>query len=128
MTDGDALRVLIVDDDPEQLAMVARGLRLESFEVEVASESLGVSNLARRFRPDVVLLDVNIPALSGDRLLSVLRENMRLHRPRLVLFSACDREELRRLARDVEADGWIPKGVTGRELADQLRDLCARGT
>ncbi|MEM9074793.1 MAG: response regulator [Myxococcota bacterium] len=118
------LRVLMVDDDTSQLDMTSRMLRLEGFEVKTVSESLGVSVIAREFAPDVVLLDVEIPALSGDRLLSVLRENLRGASTALVLFSACDVDTLRRLATDVGADAWIRKGLEPEELAARLRRLC----
>ena len=105
--------------------MVARMLRYEGFEVRGVSESLGVSLIAREFTPDVILLDVNIPALSGDRLVSVLKENIRGALPQLVLFSACDAAKLRELARDVGANAWFHKGIEPTDLASKLRTLCA---
>lgn len=122
------LRVLMVDDDEDQLDMTSRLLRAEGFEVRTVGESLGVSLIVREFDPHLVLLDVEIPALSGDRLLPVLRKNLRGKGtpPALVLFSATDPDTLRRLARDVGADGWIPKGLDGAELAGRVRELCVR--
>ena len=121
-----ALRVLIVDDDTTQLAMVERSLKLQGFEVATTALPIGVSSIAMDFGPDIVLFDVNIPALSGDRLLSIVRR----HAPaqtRLVLFSACDESTLRKLAADVKADGWISKSVEGSELARQLKKICEKG-
>ena len=121
-----ALRVLVVDDDNQQLAMVERSLRLHGFEVATSAEPIGVSSIAMEFEPDVVLFDVNIPALSGDRLLKIVRRHTPA-RTRMVLFSACDVSTLRRLASDVKADGWITKSVEGTELARQLRKICEKG-
>jgi two-component system, OmpR family, response regulator len=120
------LRVLVVDDDCQQLAMVERSLRLHGFEVATSAEPIGVSTLAMEFEPDVVLFDVNIPALSGDRLLSIVRRHTPA-RTRMVLFSACDVSTLRRLALDVKADGWITKSVEGTELARELRKIWEKG-
>lgn len=114
----------MVDDDEDQLSLVARLLRSEGFDVETASSPIGVSNLARKFEPDIVLLDVNIPALSGDRLLQLLKQDHK-NNARLVLFSASDADRLRQLAIDVRADGWIQKTFDGPALADQLRQLCS---
>ena len=121
-----ALRVLVVDDDSQQLAMVERSLKLHGFEVATSLEPIGVSSIAMEFEPDVVLFDVNIPALSGDRLLSIVRRHTPA-RTRMVLFSACDVTTLRQLATDVKADGWITKSVEGIELARQLRKICEKG-
>jgi two-component system, OmpR family, response regulator len=119
----DPLRVLVVDDDEAQLSLVERSLRLDGFVVETTNEAFGVSNIVRRFQPNIVLLDVNIPALSGDRLLPVVRRYAPAS-TKLVLFSACGESELRKRAHDVSADGWISKSAAGSELARQLRKLC----
>ncbi len=120
--DGSGLRVLIVDDDVEHLELVRRQLESFGFVVRTFDSGLGVTNEAREFGPDVVLLDVNIPALSGDRLVTLLRQSQ--SKSRLVLFSSSDRERLRALAREVGADHWIQKGIAPNALADQLRRLC----
>ncbi len=121
---SDPLRVLLVDDDELHLSMLERSLRLDGFVVETASVAIGVSNIVRRFVPDVVLLDVNIPALSGDRLLEIVRRYAPTN-TKLLLFSACDEDELSRRALAVSADGWISKSKVGSELAAQLRQICS---
>jgi two-component system OmpR family response regulator len=119
------LRVLIVDDDHEQLDMVSRILRLEGFEVATTSEAIGVSNLVRSFEPDVVLLDVEIPALRGDRLLGLARRGAPAH-TKFVLFSAYEPEKLRAIAREVQAHDWISKGDGAFSLGLRLRQMCQR--
>jgi DNA-binding response OmpR family regulator len=121
MDENDGLRVLIIDDDQQQLAMLERLLRSEGFTVETSSSPIGVSNQVRRFGPNVVLIDVNIPALSGDKLVSVIRRNAESEMMRLVLFSAADEDELRRRAREVGADGWLKKSFDATRLARDLR-------
>lgn len=116
------LRILVVDDDLEQLELFRRLLSGSEFAVETSSSPIGVSNIVRDFRPDVILFDVNIPALPGDRLLTLVRRNT-TSSARLVLYSSSDPEELRRLAKEVSADGWIPKGLSPRELADRIRRI-----
>lgn len=115
------MKVLVVDDDEDQLEMVRRMLASYGCEVRVTSSPIGVTNVVREFLPDVVLLDVDIPALSGDKLVKLLRKRSS---SRLVLFSASDPEDLRRLSREVGADAWIQKGISGKQLADRLHELC----
>jgi len=117
------LRVFIIEDDPDQLDMTRRLLRAEGFEVEATPSSIGASNLVRTFGPDVVLVDVNLPALSGHRLIEIARRAAPPH-TRFVLFSACDEGELRRLAREANADAYITKGLDPQELARRLRAMC----
>jgi len=117
-----SLRILIVDDDHLQLSMVGRALRSEGFTTEVADSAIGVTNTIRSFAPDLVLLDVRIPELPGDRLLPLLRRSA----PKgtlLILYSASDRDQLRSLAAQVGADGWISKSDDIFGLGKKLRGL-----
>ncbi len=119
------LRVLIVDDDETTLDLVSRTLRVYDFEVTTCTSPIGVTNLVVQVAPHIVLMDVNIPALSGDQLLKIVRKKAPEH-TLLVLYSAADESKLRQLALLVEADGWISKSVVGAQLAAELRSLVAR--
>ncbi len=72
------------------------------------------------FAPRIVLVDVHIPALSGDRLIGISKK-WAPQGTLFVLYSASDEARLRGLAREVEADGWISKSVTGSDLTAKLR-------
>jgi DNA-binding NarL/FixJ family response regulator len=120
------LRVLIVDDDQLQLELMERSLRLEGFQVATSSSVFGVSNIMRSFEPDVMLIDVHIPALSGDQLLGLARRNAP-ETTRFVLYSSCDEWRLRALAKDTNADGWISKSADSSQVAKKLREVCVIG-
>ena len=113
-------RILVVDDDELHLDLVSRTLRAHGFEVATSQSAIGVSNSVRSFRPDVVLVDVNIPALSGDKVVETVRR-LSQGGARYVLYSACDESTLRTLARQSQADGWISKSETGAALVSRLR-------
>lgn len=114
------LRVLVVDDDNTQLELVERTLKADGIEVMTCSSPIGVTNQIVSFNPRIVLVDVNIPALSGDRLIGISRKWAPAG-TLFVLYSASDEGRLRGLSREVGADGWISKSVTGSELTARLR-------
>lgn len=120
----ESLRVLIVDDDKFQLEIVERTLRADGIEVKTCSTPIGVTNLIVSFGPKLVLVDVNIPALSGDRLIGISKRWVPAG-TLFVLYSAADEARLRLLAREVEADGWISKSVTGLDLTRRVREIAA---
>ncbi len=122
MFGNEKIRVLAVDDDFEQLMLLQRTLPAHGFEVRVHSSSLGVSNLVRTMQPDLVLLDVNIPALSGDKVLALAR-NQAPSTTRFVLYSSSDESSLRALALASGADGYISKSVQGEALARKLLSI-----
>lgn len=112
------VRVLVVDDDLDLLELVRRTLT-PHFEVQTHNSALGVSNLVRNGEPDLVLLDVNFPALKGDQVLALARR----YAPRttkFILYSAADESKLRALARASGADGYLSKSVQGSELLQKL--------
>jgi DNA-binding response OmpR family regulator len=114
------IRVLVVDDDVDQLMLLERTLNAYGFEVRTHRSSLGVSNLVRNANPDLVLLDVNIPALSGDKVLALARNQAPNTSTRFILYSASDESKLRALALSSGADGYISKSVQGEALARKL--------
>lgn len=66
-------RVLVADDDPDILKIVAANLRAEGFEVDAVSNGLEAQARAVRNLPDLIVLDVTMPGRDGLEVLSALR-------------------------------------------------------
>jgi two-component system OmpR family response regulator len=115
----DPLVVLLVDDDEGLASATERLLSSHGMQVTRTATPLGASNLARRLRPDIVLLDVELPALRGDALVGLLRKSIPTT-TRIVLYSSHDEATLKGLARSTGADGWISKSVDSDTMARYL--------
>ncbi|MCA9604184.1 MAG: response regulator [Myxococcales bacterium] len=101
------MRILIIDDDPTVLLIARRSLEVRGHVVEARSEPLGTTNAVRHFRPDVVVLDLSMPALDGPhlaRLISAAKLDVRL-----VLYSSVDPRELEAKAAELGADAFVHK-------------------
>jgi DNA-binding response OmpR family regulator len=122
---SDAVRVLVIDDDPLQIELVERALNRDGFEVHSVCSATAIAAEARRFAPDIVLIDVNMPEASGGRALSLARDASPAG-TRCVLYSACDSSKLRVMAMDLGADAWISKSESVVEIARRLKELHAR--
>lgn len=103
-------RILIVDDDITHLSSTKGILEAEGYEVYTHGQAFGSTNAIAAVKPDLVLLDVNMPGLSGDRLVDVYRATARARATRFVLYSSNDEDSLRETARRLEIDGYICKG------------------
>jgi two-component system, OmpR family, response regulator len=119
-------RVLVVDDDPDLLDLVQRSLSAYGFEVLTHTSALGVSNLVRSSEPDFVLIDVNFPALKGDKVVNLARQYA-ASKTKFILYSASDESKRRSLALASGADGYISKSVQGEDLAHKLTAIHQKG-
>jgi DNA-binding response OmpR family regulator len=114
-------RVLIVDDQPELLEGMKMLLDLEGIDVILHSSMITLPLILRDADPDVVLLDVSLPALSGTTALrSGLRKLLKTDGA-LVLFSGRSQNELMALAQELGADGFITKSDDPMEIVGRIQ-------
>jgi DNA-binding response OmpR family regulator len=113
-------KVLIVDDDPALLETAAQLVERAGFEAATCAARVNRLNLIREARPDLVLMDVNMPFLSGVDVMRLMREVEELRQTRVVLFSSNDEWSLRRMARESGAWGWIPKASMGLDFGRRI--------
>jgi len=102
-----ALRILIIDDDETTLMVTERRLAQRGHTVESRNETIGATNAIRKFAPDAVLIDVNMPAMSGYKLVELIQQ-ARLP-TKLVIFSSIDRAELETAAVSTGVAGFVHK-------------------
>lgn len=102
-------RILIVDDDKVQLQTTQSLLQNAGFEVITHDTPFCTTELIRTWRPDLVLLDVNMPGLGGDRLCALIRGNKRIE-TKIFFHSSNDEISLRQAVAQYGADDYICKG------------------
>lgn len=112
-------RVLIVDDEENQRRTLSIGLKLEGFEVLVASSSVDALALLERAPVDVALIDLMMPGLNG---LELARQIRRAHPSVKVVLSSAYHLSARQVERaDCGAVGFVPKPYHLAELSSFLR-------
>ena len=116
------MRVLVVDDDPMQLAMIERALPPTWFSVRCAATVAEMLADGPPFTPHVVLADVDMPDLPPERSVVALARGVMPH-ARVVLYSAWEDSKLRSLAMQLGADAYISKSVSVIGIGQRLRDL-----
>jgi two-component system OmpR family response regulator len=123
-SDGGAVRILVVDDEPSLSELLARVLRYEGWDVEVAESGAAAISAARSFRPDAVVLDVMLPDIDGLQVLSALRaENSAV----CVLFlTARDSVEDRIAGITAGGDDYVTKPFSLEEVIARLRGVLRR--
>ena len=110
---------LIVEDDPDLIHIFARALEISEYKTHTVSTGEDALKVLAEFEPDIVVLDLHLPGISGGEILQTIREDGRLRQTRVILATADYRtaEDLRD-----QADLVLLKPISFK----QLRDLSAR--
>jgi two-component system OmpR family response regulator len=103
------MNVLIIDDSDVARELMADSLHRHGHRVVSMPSPIGVTRTIQREAIDVVVIDVNLPTIHGDRLAMLFRKQNRMDRVGLVLVSAIDASTLERLGKDSEADAVVTK-------------------
>jgi len=123
VADGD--RVLVVDDDPPLRRMLARTLSAEGFDVTVAADGGAALVEVQQAPPDVIVLDVAMPAIDG---LSVCRRLRSRGLPTpILMLTARDAVADRVAGLEAGADDYLVKPFAVPELVARLHALTRRG-
>jgi two-component system, OmpR family, response regulator len=122
--DGNPINVLVVDDEAVLAEMVSMALRYEGWKIATAADGSSAIASARAQRPDVVVLDVMLPDMSGLDVLHKLREE----NPQLpvLLLTAKDAVEDRIAGLTAGGDDYVTKPFSIEEVVLRLRALLRR--
>ena len=118
------LRILVVEDEPEMAALLARGLRGEGYAVDIADNGIDAITVAKAEPYDIAILEVMLPGMSGFELCRRLRELST--GMAILLLTARDAVDDRVRGLDAGADDYLTKPFEFAELAARLRALRRR--
>ena len=119
-------RILAIDDEPDLLELVRVGLTQSGYVVETANTGEEALAALRRAPPDLILLDVMLPDLSGTELCSRIRADQRLASVPIIMLSAKSEEIDRVVGLEVGADDYVTKPFSPRELSLRVRAVLRR--
>lgn len=122
--DGSPINVLVVDDEPVLAEMLSMALRYEGWEVGTAGDGRTAVTRARETRPDVAVLDVMLPDMTGLEVLGKLRAQVP-HLP-VLLLTAKDSVEDRIAGLTAGGDDYVTKPFSIEEVVLRLRALLRR--
>jgi DNA-binding response OmpR family regulator len=114
------LKILVVDDNRDAAEMLAAILRHEGHTVWLAFSGRDAISLADEHKPALVLLDINMPEMSGFDVVRELRDHNRAPRPILLAVSGYGQESDKLAAKRVGFDGYLTKPVEAQELIARI--------
>ncbi len=116
-------KILIVEDETTLQEALAYNLRRQGYEVELAGDGQVALNVARRIRPDLIILDIMLPGMDGFEVCRILRQEMTTP---VLMLTARDDEIDRVVGLEVGADDYLTKPFSMRELLARVKALLRR--
>lgn len=120
------MRILIADDEQNQLELLSFNLKQDGYEVIVATNGQDVLDIVADQLPDLIILDWMMPEISGIDVCRHLRSSKDTKSIPIIMLSARGEESDRTLGLDVGADDYMTKPFSPRELLARVRAVLRR--
>jgi two-component system alkaline phosphatase synthesis response regulator PhoP len=119
-------KILLVDDDQDILEFLGYNLKKEGFDVNTASNGKEAIEIAKKVKPDLIILDVMMPEMDGMETCHQMR-NMPTLKDTLIIFLTARGEDYSQIAGfDAGADDYITKPIKPRVLISKVRAILRR--
>jgi two-component system alkaline phosphatase synthesis response regulator PhoP len=121
-------RVLAVDDDKDILELLSYNLGKEGFDVKTLQKSDAVVSIARKFKPDLIILDIMMPGADGIETCQKLRDRKEFDDVYISFLTARGEEYSEVAGFESGADDYLIKPIRPRALVSRINSIISRAT
>ncbi len=121
-------KVLVVDDEPNIVLSLEFLMQQAGFDVTTAEDGEGALVEVEQSPPDLILLDISLPGISGFDVLEQLRQDPRHARLPIIMLTAHGREVEREKGLALGADDYVTKPFSTQALVEKVKALLAEDT
>jgi len=122
----DKKKILVVDDEPDVTDLVAYHLKAKGFQVETLNDATTSISRARAFHPDLLILDIMMPHLSGIQICRILRTDNKLSKVPIIFLTAKSEPQDRIEGLESGADDYLGKPFSPKELVLRVESILRR--
>lgn len=115
--------ILAVDDEPNILMSIEFILDMEGYEVHTARDGEEALEVAERVRPDLILLDVNMPRKDGYEVCRIIREREDMTGTKVIMLTAKGQTLEKKKGLEVGADEYVTKPFSAEDLLEKIRTM-----
>lgn len=119
--------VLIIEDEKNILELVKYNIEQENYAVQTANRGDAGLELARKIKPDLIILDIMLPGLDGIEICKILRQNEKTSAIPIIMLTAKSQESDRIVGLELGADDYVTKPFSPRELVARVKAVLRRG-
>ncbi len=122
----DKKKILVVDDEPDVTDLVAYHLKAKGFHVESVNDATASISKARGYQPDLLILDIMMPDLSGIQICRILRSDPKLSKVPIIFLTAKAEPPDRIEGLESGADDYVGKPFSPKELVLRVESIFRR--
>ena len=115
--------ILVVDDEPDLVSTIKNRLEWNKFKVETAANGVEGLEKAESVRPDLILLDCNMPVMPGLDMLELLRQSKKLKKIPVIMLTAVSETYDIDIASILGVAGYVTKPFNFTELLDKISEI-----
>ena len=114
-------KILIIDDEPDILRAAKVRLMSFGYEVITASDGSDIVNLVQKNMPDLILLDLRLPHMDGDKICVILKADDKLKTIPVIIFTASSDPTTSKKVKDSGAEGYLIKPFDTEDLLQTIK-------
>ena len=115
-----AKKILIADDDAGIVKMLALRLKASGYEVIAALDSLQAMSMAQKENPDLIILDIIMPAGGGDAIYENLQNSVKTLVTPVIFISSLPSDKVKEILSRIGAENFIPKPFDPEEVVNKV--------
>lgn len=116
-------RILVVDDEPQIVRLLIQRLKTNGYETFAANDSYQCIKMAREVKPDLILLDIKMPAGGGIHAFNILKSSIYTSTIPIIFITAYPGDEVKKQVKELGADGFFAKPFNSVELLNKIKEL-----
>ncbi len=116
-------KILIVEDNPLHTKLIEMTLRTRNYTLLKATDGEKALDIARKERPDLIIMDLNLPGMTGFEVTKKLRENPAFSHTPIIAITAYAMKRDREMVIESGCDAYLSKPIDTRELPGVIAEL-----
>jgi len=120
-------KILIVEDNPMHMRLIEMTLRGKNYTLLKATDGQEALNIAKRERPDLIVMDIRLPKINGFEVAKKLRENPAFSRTPIIAITAYAMKGDRERVIESGCDVYLSKPINTRELPQVIAQVLHQG-
>jgi len=118
-----AKKILVVDDEPQIVRLLSQRLKANGYETFAANDGYQCLKMAQEVKPDLILLDIKMPAGGGVEAFNNLKSSVYTEMIPIIFITANHSDEVKREVMNMGADGFFAKPFNSVDLLNQIKGL-----